>query len=375
MEYIEVVSDKKIHGWWKGKRECSSERVLLNPYVGCEIGCFFCYTCGYPGKFQLSKKESKVFVYINFVDNLKKQIEKLNYISTCYLSPVSDPFQPAEKIFKITEKTIEFLISKNIPVNITTKETIPENIIEMIKGHPHCYGQVSILTIDENLRKKLMEKGAETDKLFENIRNLSKNNIFSICRIDPIIPFINDSQDTLEEIIKRSKDCGAKHIIASIIDINISKKEEIFTEIEKKFGRSIKRKLEELYIEKIGSSLHSKIDYRKNVFSLLRNLCDKYNLTFALCMEFEKKDGKIYGLNKEFGSSVNCEGINIPIYKRDGEKFSPACDCNGNCISCNFPSCGIEEIAQGKVKNNNYKGFDFYDYLRWSKKQKGLFEK
>ena len=374
MEYVKVVSNKKIHGWYPGKRECTSERVLLNPYLGCEIGCFFCYTLGYPGKFQIAKKENKIFVYTNFVENLKKQIDRLNFISTCYLSPVSDPLQPAEKIFKITEKTVEFLLSKNIPFNITTKERIPENFIEIMKEHPHCYGQVSILTINEGLRKKLMRKGAETEELFRNIEKLSKNNIFSICRIDPIIPFINDDEKDIEEIIKRGVDNGVRHIISSVMDIHISVKEEIFTEIEKRFGLSKRKKIENLYKEKIGSYLHTEISYRRRIFTILRNLCDKYKITFALCMEFERRNGKIYGLNREFASSINCEGINIPVYKRNGEKFYPSASCDGNCLNCKKPLCGIDELAQGKVKNNNYKGFTYYDYLKWSRKEMELFK-
>ena len=91
-------------------------------------------------------------------------------------------------------------------------------------------------------------------------------------------------------------------------------------------------------------------------------------------MEFERKDREICGLNREFMSSINCEGINIPVYKRKGEKFYPAASCNGNCLNCKKPLCGIDELALGKVKNNNYKGFTYYDYLKWSRKEMELFK-
>ena len=41
--HILVDSSKKLHGWWKGKRECTAERMLINPYAGCNIKCPFCY--------------------------------------------------------------------------------------------------------------------------------------------------------------------------------------------------------------------------------------------------------------------------------------------------------------------------------------------
>ena len=371
-DHIKVKSNKKIHNWYPGKRECTSERILLNPYIGCEIGCFFCYAQSYPGNFQRAKKEKVIFVYENFVENLKNQIEKLNIAFCGYLSPVTDPFQTLENIYHLSEKTIELFIEKNLPIEFITKSVIPDSVIEKIKYQQHSFGQVSILTPFEEKRKMLMKKGADTKKLFKNIENLAKNGIFSVCRIDPIIPFITDNEKELQILIKIAVESGAKHIVASIMDIPQSLKIDILNYIGKNFGKEIERKIEQLYKEKIGTWLHADIKYRKRIFAFLKDVCNKYEISFALCMEYEKKNGKIIGLNKEFMSSENCEGINIPVYFRNGNKFYPF-TCNGNCLNCKKAECGITDLAQGD-RDSNFKGWDYYDYLRWNKiyKEKGL---
>lgn len=363
--YVEVKSNKKIHNWYPGKRECTSERILLNPYIGCEVGCFFCYALSYPGRFQKARKENLIFVYENFFENVKSQIDKINVAFCGYLSPVTEPFQEVEKIYHISERIIELFVDMNIPVEFITKEVIPDSVIEKIKNQKHSFGQVSILTIDEELRKKLMKKGAKTDELFKNIEKLAKNGIFSVCRIDPIIPYITDDKEKLKNLIKIAVDKGARHIIASVMDIPGRIKNDVFAHIKENFGELTLREIVKLYNEKIGTWYNADINYRRNIFGFLREICDKYNVSFALCMEYEIKNGKITGLNREFMTSRNCEGIDIPVYFRKNKTFYPFI-CKGNCLNCKENKCGIVELSQGN-KDENFSGWDYYDYLRWSK--------
>ncbi|MCX7956963.1 MAG: hypothetical protein N2643_03595, partial [Endomicrobia bacterium] len=385
--YIYKTTKKELHGWYvaDGRRECTAERLLINPYNGCSVGCFYCYTRALPGNFEEFHKENKIFVFENFPEVVEEQISQLYVVSCGYLSPVTDPFQEIEKKVSLSRKIIEIFLKYNIPIEFITKCKIPKEIIEILKpsfNEPqdsckkHCFGQVSILTVDENLRRILSPNGASTVDLFENLKELSKNNIFCVCRIDPIFPYITDKKEHLKEIIIRAKDNGAKHIVASVLDIPVKIYDFVLANIKKYFGTSVYYEYKNLYIEKIGY-INAKIDYRLKIFDYLRNLCDKYSLTFALCMEYKILDSELIiieqklplkyeGLNKIFMSSKNCEGIDVPVYKRmhSDNKFYPAADCFGDCLNCIEPLCGIKEIAQGKLSP---KGLKLKDYRFFSK--------
>ncbi|MCX7910614.1 MAG: hypothetical protein N2505_03440 [Endomicrobia bacterium] len=377
--YIYKTTKKELHGWYvaDGRRECTAERLLINPYNGCSVGCFYCYTRALPGNFEEFHKENKIFVFENFPEVVEEQISQLYVVSCGYLSPVTDPFQEIENKTYLSRKIIEIFLKYNIPIEFITKCKIPKEIIEILKpsfNEPkdsckkHCFGQVSILTVDENLRKILSPNGASTVDLFENLKELSKNNIFCVCRIDPIFPYITDKKEHLKEIIIRAKDNGSKHIIASVLDIPVKIYDFVLANIKKYFGTSVYYEYKNLYIEKIGY-INAKIDYRLKIFDYLRNLCDKYDLTFALCMEYrivEDKDYKYEGLNKIFMSSTNCEGIDIPIYLRNSNstKFRPATVCNGACLNCKQALCGIKELAQA---NGEPKGLKLRDYKSFSR--------
>lgn len=363
--HIVVPTQKKLHGWWPGKRECTSERMLINPYNGCGIGCFFCYSLALPGNFQVFREKGIIIVSREFDREVARQLDSLDYASCGYLSPVTDPFQPLNRVYKLSQKIIKVFVERNIPIEFVTKARIPQEVIATIKGHPHSFGQVSILTPQEDLRKILVPRGADTLSLFENLKRLSEEKIFSVCRIDPVFPYLTDGKKDLKEIVSRAKDCGCTHIVASVLDIPLKIKDSVLEKLKIYFGAGIKWDYQKLYRENIDGYLNAKVDYRKRIFDFLRNLCERKNLTFALCMEYELKDGEPVGLNREFSNSVNCEGIDIPLYQRRGDKFYPAIACRGNCLFCTQAKCGVEELAmKGKGRS-----FTLADYRRWSEKK------
>jgi len=366
--HILVPTKKELHGWWPGKRECTSERMLINPYNGCGIGCFFCYSLAFPGYFQLFRENKIIVVAKEFDKKVSEQLDSIDVASCGYLSPVSDPFQPLNEKYRLSEKIIKAFVERNIPIEFITKAEVPQEAIELIKTQKHSFGQVSILTLNENLRRILVPRGASTDVLFQNLERFSKEGIFAVCRIDPIFPYITDRVKNLEEIIERARSSGVTHIIASVLDIPLKIKENILQNIKRYFGVGMEWDYRRLYKENIDGYLHADIDYRKKVFDALRNICERKNLTFALCMEYEIKKGEVRGLNKEFMSSGNCEGIDIPIYIRKKDKFYPACDCKGDCLHCTNPVCGIEDLAMGR--EGSKKDWRLSDYKRWSKELK-----
>ncbi|MBC7330064.1 radical SAM protein [bacterium] len=365
-----VNSSKEIHGWWHplkpyGRRECTSERLLLNPYIGCQHSCPFCYARTFPGYFEEWREKGNIFVFENFPQSVARQLDKLKIAACGYLSPVTDPFQPLEQQFHLSEQLVKVFVERNLPIEVITKGKITQNVMELLRKQKHSFIQVSILTWDENLRKLLVPRGASTETLLDNLRRAKEVGIYTVARLDPIFPYITDNPDDLRRLVRTVKEAGAKHIVGSVVDIPVKTRREVFSllaRIDKKLIPAYR----ELFQEKIGYSLHAKIDYRKKVFSTLRKICDEEGLTFALCMEFaltgREYEGKpvVEGLNKYFASSRNCEGIDVPIYVRNGDKFEPL-NCDGACLICENPICGIEELAGGGA-------WRLSDYIRWSKR-------
>lgn len=363
--HILVDSRKKLHGWYPGKRECTAERMLINPYNGCTNDCFCCYAKALPGYFQLFRKKGITTVFRDFDQSISRQLDSLQVASCGYLSPVTDPFQPIEKRYGLSQKIIGTFIERNIPVEFITKCKVPDGVLDLMVQQPHSFCQFSFFTHREELRCALMKEGATTHELFLEMLKCAKKGLWVVCRIDPIIPALTDSKRDLEYLVRKGHDMGARHLVASVMDIPLRIREDIFEHLEM-FGHGLVYDLKNLYVERIDGSLHAKIDYRKKIFDWLRNCCERVGMGFALCMEYELTNGVPAGLNKEFMNTNNCEGIDIPIYIRRGREFSPAVDCTGACLWCKHPRCGIDDLAMGSFDNAR-KAFNLTDYRKWSK--------
>ncbi len=367
--HILIPTRKQLHGWWPGKRECTSERMLINPYNGCGIGCFFCYTRAFPGYFRSFRDSGVITVAKDFDQVVAEQLDSIDVATCGYLSPVTDPFQSLDAQYHLSQKIVKVFVKRNIPIEFITKASIPGKIVDLIKQQPHSFGQVSILTSNEDLRKILVPRGASTDLLLQNLERLAQAGIFAVCRIDPIFPYLTDKIKELAELVEVIKSNGVSHLVASILDIPVRIKAHVFSAIRKYFGVARERDYQRLYRENIDGYLNADINYRKTIFDGLRNVCERKNVTFALCMEYEIKKGEIEGLNQEFMSSRNCEGVDVPLYKREGEKFYPAVNCAGDCLHCTDPRCNIEDLAMGR--EGSRKDWRLKDYRRWSKESGG----
>ncbi len=370
--HIIVDSNKELHGWWNGiepygNRECTSERLLINPYNGCSHNCLFCYSHALGGYFRLFREKGVVTVFNDFATKVARQLDGLTLASCGYLSPVTDPFQPLNDKYELSEQILKEFVDRNIPVQFTTKGRISEKALKLIKKQEHSFGEVSILTLDEDKRRQLMTgDAASTDELVRNIERLANAEKFAVCRIDPIIPYVTDGEEELEELVRRVVDAGAGHIITSCMDIPRALKNELYEELEKRVEEFPKKEFASLYTERISGRLHANMAYRRKLFRTMRAICDRNKVKMSLCMEFESLGGKkVEGLNKEFMSSNNCEGVDIPLYMRkgDGKRFEPVQGCNGNCLKCHFakeePVCGIPDLKKAGA-------WKLRDYRRWN---------
>lgn len=349
--YLVSGSSKKLHGWYGTKyRECTSERLIINPYCGCGVGCFFCYARSLPGYFSLSHRQgNRVYVFSDFDRAVKQQLAALEVASCGYLSAVSDPFQKINEYYRLSEKIIKVFVALNIPIEFITKQRIPEEALMLLPQQKDSFGQVSILTLDEKLRTVLSPEGADTRTLLDNLTRLKRAGIFTVARIDPIIPYVTDNKESLAALITALSAHGASHVVASVLDIPLALYASVVQKIRILFGQATAQKYTTLYRERIGY-LNAALGYRQDLFHFLKEEAAVNGLTFSLCMEFKKEHGKVTGLNEEFSTSYNCEGKDVPLYRRRGERFYPIAGCRGNCLRCTSFACGMPQFYHSTGK-------------------------
>lgn len=359
-----------VHGWYfpykSGRRECSSERILINPYNGCTINCPMCYARAYGGYFDEWNRTGVIFVFHDIDEKLKREISRLYYASCGYFSPVTDPFQsPLEETYHLSERCMEIFLDVDLPVEFVTKEgrKIPERILKRMAEHPynHCFCQYTILSLDDEIRRIFSPGGSTPQEQLKAVQRSKDYGLYTVVRIDPILPGISDSLKGLSELVESVKTSGGDHIVASVCDINPSYMNKLLSSV-RSFSEEAFNLWRSIYTERIGLSYQTNVEYRRNLFRNLREICSKNGLTFALCMEFYW-DGKSYhGMNKDFMTSKVCEGKIIPVYFRTSleDPFRPIPGCDGDCLSC---ARGLQEPVCGKPVFAEADAMTFSKYL------------
>jgi DNA repair photolyase len=187
----------------------------INPYRGCEHGCFYCYarpTHAYLGLSPGLDFESKLFVKDGAAALLTRELAVRNYRpQTIALGANTDPYQPIERQYRVTRSVLEVLAKANHPVGIVTKSNLVLRDLDILapmaaKGLAKVY--VSVTTLDPALARKMEPRAPTPGRRIEAIEQLAAAGVPVGVMTAPIIPAVND--DEMERILTRAHSAGAR---------------------------------------------------------------------------------------------------------------------------------------------------------------------
>jgi DNA repair photolyase len=160
----------------------------INPYVGCEHGCTYCYA-RFMKRWTSHKEEWGQFVDVktNAIDCLQREIRKKR-VGKIWISGVCDPYQPLEKKYKLTRSTLEVLLKHDWPVTIQTKSPIILRDMELLREFGDAEVGLTITTADENIRKVFEPDAPPIKKRIEAVEKLHSFGIKTFVMIAPMLP-------------------------------------------------------------------------------------------------------------------------------------------------------------------------------------------
>lgn len=170
----------------------------LNPYVGCEHGCKYCYAC-FMKRFTGHVEPWGEFVDVKYwkpITNPRKYAGKEIFIGS-----VTDPYQPCEAEYGRTRAVLEELRGSGAKLSVSTKSDLILRDLDLIKTFKDARVSFSVNTLDENFRED-MDKGASIERRLSAMKAFHDAGVRTTCFISPIFPEITD----IKGIINRAKD-------------------------------------------------------------------------------------------------------------------------------------------------------------------------
>jgi DNA repair photolyase len=173
----------------------------LNPYVGCGHGCLYCYSPATLRNRELIEKWGRVLrAKVNIAEVLEEEVKQKKK-GTVGVSTVCDPYQPLEAKLKLTRKCLEILASHGFDVCIQTKSSLVLRDGDLIEPRGFEVG-VTIITTDVELSKKLEPGASLPEARVKVLKEFSSRGVSTWIFMGPIIPEINDDEDTVRKIIE-----------------------------------------------------------------------------------------------------------------------------------------------------------------------------
>ena len=160
----------------------------INPYIGCEHGCTYCYA-RFMKRFTDHKEKWGRFVdvKVNAASLLQHEIKK-KQPGKVWISGVCDPYQPLEKKYELTKRCLEILLKHMWPVTIQTKSPLVLRDVESLRKFDEIEVGLTITTADENIRKIFEPNSPPVKQRIGTLEKLHYVGVKTFAMIAPLLP-------------------------------------------------------------------------------------------------------------------------------------------------------------------------------------------
>jgi DNA repair photolyase len=229
----------------------------LNPYVGCEFGCTYCYarethkwvveradrrsdgpTVTEAGELSIQPTdrltgrpsdrpaweafEKQILVKTSAAAVLKRTLFPAKLAgATLVIGTATDPYQPAERQFRLTRQILEALLGwKGLALGIITKSPLIVRDLDLLvalKERHDLSVNISICSTDRALLRRIEARSPAPHARLRALSRLTARGIHAGLLIAPVLPGITDSRESLAALMAAGKAAGARYAVGSAL--------------------------------------------------------------------------------------------------------------------------------------------------------------
>ena len=289
---VNEIQVKSILNKHKKRDDWFLDDYSVNPYFGCSFNCIYCYIRGSKYGENMARTLS---VKINAPELLEKQLSrraKKGEYGIIALSSSTEPYMPIEEKLRLTRRLLEIILKYRFPVEVATKSKLVLRDLDLLKEidknailpmdlKPKLkHGVIisfSISTLDEKLAKILEPGAPKPIERLEAMKRCKERGFFTgICFI-PVLPFLSDSEEQVEETIKTVKEYGADFIFVGGLTLfgkGPADCKTLYYKFLEKYHPELVPKYKSLYRIFFAPSK----EYQKELKEKSRRLCEKYGI-------------------------------------------------------------------------------------------------
>ena len=231
----------------------------INPYVGCEFGCTYCYardTHRYATERAEGRSgappaaggempswlafEKRILVKTDIAERLARTLDPSKLGSdSLVIGTATDPYQPAERRYRLTRSILEVLTGfRGLRVGIISKSPLVTRDIDLLQKlsqRNEVTVNVSLSTLDSRLARRLELRSPVPSARIRALGRLSAAGIHAGLLVAPIVPGVTDDRDGLSRLMAAAKEAGARYVVGSALRLGPAARHRFLPHLAREF--------------------------------------------------------------------------------------------------------------------------------------------
>jgi DNA repair photolyase len=201
-------------------------RWTINPYRGCTHKCTYCFARKTHTYLDLDYGEdfdTRIVVKVNAPQLLRKELSARRWRGEHIAMGTNvDPYQRAEGRYRLMRGILEELRDHANPFSILTKGTLILRDIDLLRQSAEIADvgtNFSVGTVDREMWRAVETGTPPPWKRLEAVAKLNDAGVPCGVLMAPILPFLTDSDDALEETVRAIAASGATHVTPIVLHL------------------------------------------------------------------------------------------------------------------------------------------------------------
>ena len=281
----------------------------INPYVGCAFGCAYCYA-RYAHRYVLERAasanpehdalqrdmesmppwlafERRIFVKQNAAEVLRRALRHgsdrhlaLLGDESIVIGTATDPYQPAERRFRVTRSVLEVLAEHaGLSVVIITKSPLVTRDVDLLRRIARSSEitiHLSLITLDRDLARRLEPRAPTPEARLRALARLREHGIDVGINVMPVLPGITDAPQQLDRLVRAVAERGATYVNACALRLHSAARQRYLPFIEQEFPELASR-----YRATYARSHAVGDRYREGLRAYFKRICARHGVPFG----------------------------------------------------------------------------------------------
>ncbi|HYF81795.1 MAG TPA: radical SAM protein [Clostridia bacterium] len=250
----------------------------MNIYKGCCHGCIYCDSrseCYHVENFdEVRAKENALAI-------IERELKSKRRTGVVGTGAMSDPYNAFENKYRLTRGALSLINTYRFGASIATKSNLITRDIDILKeiqSHSPVLIKITVTTWDDELCKKIEPNVAVSSKRFAAVKELSDQGIFTGILLMPVLPFLEDNEENIRDIIRYAYESGAKFIYPAFgVTLRQNQRAWYYEKLDEQFPT-----LKQKYIQQFGNSYECHSPKAEMLRQMFQKECDRYGILYSM---------------------------------------------------------------------------------------------